>query len=342
MALRGGLLAYRQRLALRSTRWALRRQGADSLPLQVGSRRLYIVPTRSGLGFAALTLVCLFAGLNYANGMALLLAFVLGGFGVVALHQTHRQLLGTRLLALEVRPGPAGSALVLQGQLQGAPALQWPSWTLGARLASGRDVDCGMQARRQPEGHWQLSGQIPAGTRRGRWRLPPLVLATTAPFGLFRTWTWLQPPVETWVTPRPAGTALLPRPRPSPATGASSQAVPGADEWHDLRPWRDGDSPRQVAWSVWARGGPLLVREFTQPAGRRQLELGLDDTPGVALEAGLSQLAQWLNEAQAAGVETTLHLPGLAPVGPGLGPAHLEAALRALAEHEAGPAMEPT
>ena len=39
--------------------------------------------------------------------------------------------------------------------------------------------------------------------------------------------------------------------------------MPGADEWLGLRPFRDGDSPRQVDWKAYARDAPLLVKEYS-------------------------------------------------------------------------------
>ena len=78
-----------------------RRQGADRLPVALQRRRLYILPTRAGLAFAALVFVMLLAGLNYANSLALFLTFLLAGFGLVAMQQCHRNLLGAVVIAAE-------------------------------------------------------------------------------------------------------------------------------------------------------------------------------------------------------------------------------------------------
>src|SRR5690606_39813837 len=44
----------RHRLDERLAAWVLRRQGADSLPVEIGRRRLYVLPTRAGIGFGVL------------------------------------------------------------------------------------------------------------------------------------------------------------------------------------------------------------------------------------------------------------------------------------------------
>jgi hypothetical protein len=76
-------------------RWIRKRQGPDCLPLTLSRRRLYILPTRAGVGFGLLLVLMLVAGLNYANSIALFLTFLLAGFTLVTLHQCHRNLLGS-------------------------------------------------------------------------------------------------------------------------------------------------------------------------------------------------------------------------------------------------------
>src|SRR3569833_4685129 len=82
--------------------WARRRQGTDSLPVTLQRRRLYILPTRAGLGFLVLLLFMLIAGLNYANSLALFLTFLLSGFVLVSMQLCHRNLLGALVSAVVV------------------------------------------------------------------------------------------------------------------------------------------------------------------------------------------------------------------------------------------------
>ena len=90
--------------------WVRRRQGADQLPVTLARRRLYILPTRAGIAFAALLFLMLLAGLNYANSLALLLTFLLAGFALVAMQPCHRNLLGLSCRRLSAPPVFAGTA----------------------------------------------------------------------------------------------------------------------------------------------------------------------------------------------------------------------------------------
>src|ERR1700716_3867646 len=98
------LSLMRTRLRGRMARWIRKTQGAASLPLTLARRRLYILPTRTGIGFGLLLLLMLVAGLNYANSLALFLTFLLTGFTLVTMHHCHRNLLGAQLVGATARP----------------------------------------------------------------------------------------------------------------------------------------------------------------------------------------------------------------------------------------------
>lgn len=299
--------------------WALRRQGPDLLPLTLSSRRVYIVPTRAGWVFALLIMVTFIAGMNYGNGLALLLTFWLTGFALTAMVQTQRMLASLRLPGASAMPAFAGERVLVSLQVDARGAVA----DLSLRCDQGTPVETSGEAENSTV---QLA--ITAN-RRGPWQAPPLQLVSTAPFGLFHTWTWLKPDIATVVYPRPVG-GLAP-PETAGEDGGSANMVNTQDELAWLRDFREGDSPRQVAWKAYARGAPLLVREYRgHAAARREFDfstLQLND-----IEGRLSQLARWCVDAAARGEHWTLCLPGSPPIT-GTGPAHLEVCLRRLALH---------
>ncbi len=163
--------------------------------------------------------------------------------------------------------------------------------------------------------------------RRGRSRLPILRITCSAPFGLFRTWTWVELDAPVLVYPRPAGGARVPQ-VPGYDTG-STQTEHGQDELAWLRDFREGDSPRQIAWKAYARGAPLLVREYRGAAARRR-EFDFDSLAGMDVEARLSQLSRWIVDAMARGESWILRLPGSEPLE-GAGTEHRDRCLARLA-----------
>ncbi|MFT4196480.1 MAG: DUF58 domain-containing protein, partial [Pseudoxanthomonas sp.] len=163
---------------------------------------------------------------------------------------------------------------------------------------------------------------------RGWMRAGRLRLSSVQPLGLARAWAWVQPDTALLVYPR-AEADGPPLPEPAGATRSSRAALAG-EELHHLREYRPGDPPRSVAWKPSARRGALLVREYERPLGS-QTELDWSALAGLGHEARIARLAHWTELAQRQSRRSVLRLPGQAPIGPGLGPEHRHACLRALA-----------
>ena len=315
-------------LRARIAQWVLRRQGRDTLPLTLRRQRLYILPSRAGVGFGVLLLFMLLAGLNYANSTALFITFLLGGFMLVAMHLCHRNLHGVRLISAIAPPTFAPRDGYLQLALEsGAAANRY-------RIAAGVDHGQTIAADLPGGGSGQVVLPIEA-PRRGRIRIDRLCLTTTHPFGLFRAWTWVHVPVEMLVYPRASGALPLPA-ESGRRPGVRSSREVGADEWIGLRPYRDGDSPRQVDWKAYARAAPLLVKEYAATGSELRL-LRFDSLTGLQTEARLEQLARWVLDAEAAGERYGLELPGTS-IPPGQGAEHRHRCLTALAVFGVDPA----
>lgn len=310
-----------ERLRQRAAEWVRRRQGPDQLPLGLGRRRLYILPTRAGMAFGALVFAMLVAGLNYANSIALLFAFLLAGFALVAMHQCHRNVLGLSLLDAAATPLFAQSAGTLRLSVENASPLA--RYRVQTAVTGEADVALDVAGG----GRGQVELPIRAG-KRGVQHIGRLRVSSSHPFGLFRVWTWVHAPIDVIVYPRPVGS--LPLPADSGArAGTWPRGSAGADEWLGLRPFRDGDSPRQVAWKAYAREAPLLVKEYTS-AGSPLRMLSLDAARQPDIESRLAQLSRWIVDAEAAGDIYGLELPGkLIPAH--RGPDHRHRCLSALA-----------
>jgi uncharacterized protein (DUF58 family) len=309
------------RLRLSIARWIRKRQGPDRLPLTLSRRRLYILPTRVGIGFGLLLLLMLVAGLNYANSIALFLTFLLAGFTLVTMHQCHRNLLGAQLVTATAQPAFA--------QQNGMLRLTFENPTEAAlfQIAAGVGDEPTTRADLPAHGLGQIELPV-AASKRGRVRIDRLHLISTHPFGLFRTWTWVHAPIEMIVYPRPFGSVPMPA-NSGNQPGSRSRTHTGSDEWLGLRPFRDGDSPRQVDWKAYARDAPLLVKEYSA-AGAEEWTFDFSSLGTLPLEVKLEQLARWIVDAEASGERYGLMLPSTY-IKPDRGPEHRHQCLAALA-----------
>jgi uncharacterized protein (DUF58 family) len=314
-----------------SPRARLRRWWLARLPASerwtLGQRNIYILPTAAGLMFVVTLIVMLLAAVNYQLNLGYALTFLLGGAGLVSMHGTHNALRGLTLHLKPGHPGFAGEAMVLEvvvdnpsGRARHGLALRWED-----AAAQGESVSvCDVPAGGQQGLHLTLTPP-----RRGWHAVPLLVLETTFPLGLFRAWTVWRPALKVLAWPTPEQPAP-PLPTASAAGGDTRPVQQGqGGEWDGVRPWRRGDTMRQVVWKKVAKSGELVSRE-TAGSGARELWLEWAAAHGGDAERRLSRLAAWVMQAQAQGLASGLRLPGV-ELAPALGEAHRRAQLDALA-----------
>ncbi len=187
---------------------------------------------------------------------------------------------------------------------------------------------------------------VPA--RRGWYELDPVRAASGHPFGLVRVVAEVAPALRLLVLPRPGKIArdkLRRLMRGSDPRGERTRhrgrphAMARAD-FHGLRPYRPGDSPRWVHWRTSARRGELMVREFEDVPGD-DLVLVFDPAgqPGEVFERAVTLAATLVWEwCQRLGDRLVFALAGPTPeVIEGLtGPDLSRRILSALAAAEAG------
>lgn len=268
--------------------WRQRRSAPSGRPLP--HSRLFVLPTRFGVGWALLTVVLLLFGINYQNNLAYGLAFWLFAVGVVGLIRTWRNLLG-----VEVRLQPPGEVFagdtarlgVVVRAARPRAALQA---SLGGAVAD-TDLD---------DGEAWLWLDVPV-SQRGRVALPPLRIATRWPLGLVSATAWVD-----------ASASLLAYPRP--LDGAAGKGRPGgagqeALDFAGLRRYQAGDSPAHLAWKQWSRSGTLQTKHFSAPPART-LWLDYAACQGDA-ETRLSLLCGQVLAHHAAGDAFGLRLPGV-------------------------------
>lgn len=315
-------------------------------------RNLYILPSKAGWGFGVVFLVLLLASINEQVNLGYALSFLLAGAAGAALYQTHGNLHGVQMRLGSVRSVHAGEAVqlpitLINGHRQrGRYGLQI---TAGHKAPEGTLTGPGSprDAELPPGGETSVTLEV-ATAQRGWLNLPPLLIETRYPLGVFRAWAYWRPESRVLVWP-----ALDLQAPTLPASGESSDA--GQHTHHirrldaqavDLREYRRGDPLSAVAWrksSVsMAAGGMPVSREWPQGKST-DLLLDFDHTPGLQgldAEHRLSRLASWLLEAeqQASGQGPLygLRLPGVT-LEAGRGPQHLRHCLDQLATWQRTP-----
>lgn len=305
-------------------RWLFRLYGPEPAPIVLTQRRVYVLPTRAGLAYAAALGLMLVGAINYNLSLGYALVFLLAGLGLVTLLHTFRN-----LVQIEVSPGRIEP--VFAGDMAHF-GLQLHNRRRQDRFAIRLSLDGGQAIMTDLAADTATVIGLPITARRRGWFRPGRVtLETHYPLCLVRAWSYVEPDMRCLVYPRPETSAP---PLPLSATGESggSRTGMGTEDFSGLRTHQPADSPRHVAWKAVAREQPLLTKQFTG-ASAAQVWLDWNELPpDLGIEARLSRLTRWLIDAHAQGLAYGLSLPGKAiPLGQGA--RQFQDCLEALALH---------
>ncbi len=297
-------------------------------------RRIFILPTRQGMGFAAAMAIMLLGSINYDNALGYVLSFLLISTALVSMLHAVRNLAGVSLRWDEAEPVFAGDTA-----------------RFGLRIDNrGERRRLGLLARftsperssreHDPVRHFHLDAgdlkriELPAVVTRRGWFLPGrLTLATRYPFGLFRAWARVDTGLRCLAYPRPAGDRPMPEFAPEDCGDRGSQGK-GEDDFSGLRDYRPGDSARRVHWKAVAREQGLPVKVFSGAAAGTAL-LRWQDVADADIESRLSQLCRWVVDADEQNLRYALVLPGV-EIPAGGGEEHRRRCLEALALFDVG------
>jgi uncharacterized protein (DUF58 family) len=319
-------MSFASRLRKRTRAWARRRHGVDVDPFTIPSRRVYILPTRLGLFYAGMIFLMFLGSMNYVNNLALGLTFILASVGLVAMHHCQRNLAGVCI-------GSAATDSVFAGQsAKFCVALESDVRQPRHDIIVATDGSASEPAAVEPNDRTLISVEVSA-PKRGRLTLDHLQVSSNYPFGLFRAWTHVHVPMSCIVYPKPAQRGIAPPPTETD-TGGAQESRRGDEDFAGLRSFSPGDSPRRIAWKAYARGQELQVKQYAGTAVTSHF-LDWDSLTGMNVEARLSQLTRWIEDAHAAGRAFGLRIPG-AVIPANVGSAHRQRCLTVLALFEVG------
>ena len=278
--------------------------------LTLGHRSLHIIPSRFGALWIAAVGLLLLVAIQTGSNSTLLLAFVMLGLMLLAMHLTHDTLQGLTLRCDEPAPTFAGEPADYPLQLESSSARPCCSLRVQGHAIAVCD--------RLTPGTTLLS--LPWLAESRGWQLPPPVqIETIAPLGLFICWGRWQPeqPQLIWPRRQQGPVAQLQPPR----------VRDGLEEWQDLRPVRDGERPALVDWASAARGRPLQAKVFNDP---EEPEVILAPASGVPLETAREHLAERIWRLHHSGACYGLQIRTIS-LAPSKGVRHRDACLEALA-----------
>ena len=290
-------------------------------PIHLSYKRIYILPTRRGMGFVMLIALLLLIAFIYNNNLVYLLSFLLASLFFITILHTVKALEG---LVIHKGHSPnvfAGEFAENTLIIENLSNTSRYSVQLGLDKDNIRAVDINAQQNTRVSLPQRAS-------KRGWFTTSRPTVASCYPFGLFRAWNKLDIELKTLVYPQPI-MQDCPLPENNSSDNAQGNAQKGQDDFYGLQSYQPGDSIRHIHWRSFAKGQGLYTRQYS---GAQSSEIWLDyeQTTGADQEQRLSQMCRWVLEADKAEVAYGFRLAGLV-IEPGRGDVHSTQCLEALA-----------
>lgn len=295
--------------------------GNTTVPVTLGLRNIYILPTGYGLMFLVVLGAMLIGSVNYNNNLGFLLTFLLGSLGLTAMMHTYGMLYGLRLVAATAMPVFAGTPAEIQITLDGIDRPRTGlRWTFSAADPVVADFRQAAPARVVVRAATDRRGRVDPGWLR---------IACDYPLGLFQAWARINTGLNCLVYPRPVSG---PAPVANTLAGSSGEdtvRTAGVDDFLGLSAYQPGDPPGRIHWQAYSRGRGLHTKTFAGQAGAGFL-LDMSVITGDDTERKLSILCFHVLQCHHQRRSYGLRLAGQSiPAGNGRG--HRDRCLRALA-----------
>ncbi len=299
--------------------WAFRRT-VETGTVILNQRRIYIIPSRQGFGFAFVLVLMLLGDINYNLSLGYVLTFLLATTGGMTMLHAFRNMALLEIHAGYVEPVFAGELAKFVFHFNNPGKL--PRYQIHLQDDAGNHIVFDLQEQHSTP----IELAIPT-VQRGWQDSGRLTLYTRFPLGLFHAWSYIHFEVRCLVYPKPA--PPQPLPPASAEDGAGKMMAAGDEDFAGLRNYVTGDAMPRIAWKALAREQGLQVKQFSTLQGQ---ELWLDWSllPDIAPERKLELLTRWILDAELQDIRYGLKLPD-SEFQPAHGQSHRKECLRALA-----------
>jgi len=287
--------------------------------------RIFIIPTRFGWIYFAGTMVCLLAGTIYTNNLVYLLTFFLVALVLIGMVQTHANMKGIFVEKM--------ASELIEENAYGQGVL----WLRSQNLENHQQIRVELEEKGEvfENNYEKLSAKalqpMPVslfGRSIGIHHIRKIRVSTIYPFGMFYSCKTFKVDFQYVVYPKPSGSFRL----PEPVQGSENYSLVSGQNGDDFTQHREyviGESQRHVDWKAYARGRPLLVKEF-KDGEKSTCLLEYEATKGTN-EERLRQLSLWVNLCTTKNERFALYLKDQ-KIPSGSGRSHRNKCLRALAE----------
>jgi uncharacterized protein (DUF58 family) len=288
--------------------------------ITLNQKSIFIFPTRTGFAFSILLFALLLAAINYENSLIFGLTFWLSSVFFITIFHTFRNLSGISFELQKTGTGFVGEDIEFSVKVSRPENAKRE----GIQLGWPNEVKQWAELHEKPT----TTVQLFVNAKQRGWLNPKrLLIETFYPLGLLRAWTWIDLDTQAIIYPKPLFHDYSFINNSEDEDGLLAHRT-GSDDFHDMRNYHPGDSPKHILWRSYARQDELLVKQFAAYTDSslvfdwHQLE---GDT-----ELRLSRLTGLALNAYKSDREFGLKLPHI-EIKPNTGKLHLDNVLKELA-----------
>jgi len=297
--------------------------------------KVYIVPTKQGIVFLATSFALLAIGLTYVNNLILIITFINFTLFLINLFVTNFNLKGIDIAEFSIESDFQGR--MIAGHCLLTNTTSHPKSNIRMKIEHDNLKSKAVSVHLKPRTQSALPIFIESN-QRGKYKIEHLLLYTTFPLALFRSWKRVTLNTSFYVYPRPFGPSLAEaRLKIHPIEEGEEQLdhhmqkeSSSSDEFKEHRNFTEGDSYKFVDWKVYARREVKLIKTFHSDQGFG-LEISIDQCPQHDHEDRLSQLVKWVLESHQENYTWSLTTNHNRPLPMAKGEEHLRKALELLA-----------
>lgn len=298
----------------------VRKRNRQGNPQTFNSHNLYILPSGFGWIYILVVLMLLVGAINYQINTIFLMTFLLVIIGLVSAFEAQANLKNLSV-----------NFITVEDAQQGTPAKIILFIKTNNKMRFGIEFQIASQPKIRVE---EISVEgiqfvLPIETTmRGYFALPPIIISSIFPFGIFRSWGYAYFEAHYYVYPQ----AINPDFWPAPFIdqNENKKHTLGDEEFYDLKqvenPWVE---PKRIHWRIAAKGQGWYLK--TMESNEMDYWLfRLNDLPDKDLESKLQHLSYWVQTAELEGLIYGLELPTIRTRF-ARGKEHLQHCLRQLA-----------
>lgn len=323
-------------------RWLNARIERKGNRLVLGTRSVYVVPTRYGFIMACVLFLLLLVATNYSNSMAFMLTFLVASICLIGMYQTYGNMSQLEFKTTPVEPIFAGQNAVFSFVVTSLNNRSRFNIYLGEPEPTDSKKSHSEKTAKEfitqiPAHITEPNAPITFKTHplpRGEYTLERTRIWSKYPLGLFFAWTWMRLDTKVMVYPEPKSLKSLAQ-QFGNEDGQASTHQTGDDEYAGIRKHQITDSPQRIAWKAVARTQTMLSKEFTGTADKNTW-LRYDQLLDFSPEDRLSQLCQWILDCEDSHTPYGLVLPNI-HIPLSSGESHKRQCLSALALYDLPP-----